>query len=69
MYISTISNREKEVLDLVAQGLSNKEIAEHLNISISTVQNHISKIYEKLGVNNRTKASRIYIQVTGIKNS
>lgn len=51
-----LTNRENEICNLLAKGLYNREIAEKLNISISTVQNHIHKIYKKLGVRNRTEA-------------
>lgn len=51
-----ISDRELEVLILVAQGLSNKEIAGKLFVSINTVKTHLSKLYEKLEVSRRTQA-------------
>lgn len=54
--ISLLSLRENEVLNLLALGLLYKEIAEKLGISISTVRQHIHRIYEKLHVANRTEA-------------
>ncbi|OTG83111.1 response regulator [Acinetobacter sp. ANC 4648] len=51
-----LSGREHEVLTLVAQGLSNKEIALHINLSRYTVESHIKNIYRKLAVCTRTKA-------------
>lgn len=51
-----LSNRELDVLTLVAKGLSNQEIAEELFISISTVKTHASNIYSKLGTKNRAGA-------------
>lgn len=51
-----ISERELEVLALVAQGLSNKEIASKLFVSINTVKTHLSKLYEKLEVSRRIQA-------------
>jgi DNA-binding NarL/FixJ family response regulator len=54
--IETLSNRENEILQLLARGLLYKEIADQLSISISTVRQHIHKIYEKLHVQNRTEA-------------
>jgi ATP/maltotriose-dependent transcriptional regulator MalT len=51
-----ISNRELEVLQLMAGGLSNAEIAEKLFISLNTVKTHLSKIFEKLEVKRRTQA-------------
>ncbi len=51
-----ISARELEILTLVAQGKSNKEIARHLHISQATVKSHLLNIYGKLGVSDRTAA-------------
>jgi len=54
--IETLSGRENEILQLLAKGLLYKEIADQLSISVSTVRQHIHKIYEKLHVQNRTEA-------------
>lgn len=54
--IQELSNREYEVMELLAQGMSNKEIAEELYISEKTVKNHVSNILRKLKVNDRTQA-------------
>jgi DNA-binding NarL/FixJ family response regulator len=54
--ITLLSVRENEVLNLLALGLLYKEIAEKLGISVSTVRQHIHRIYEKLHVQNRTEA-------------
>lgn len=51
-----ISERELEVLELVAEGLSNQEIAGKLFVSINTVKTHLSRLYEKLEVSRRTQA-------------
>ena len=51
-----LTEREVEVLGLVAMGMRNKEIAERLGLSGQTVKNHISAILHKLGVQNRTRA-------------
>ncbi len=51
-----LTNREYEVLTLLAQRLSNKEIAEQLSISLDTVKSHTSNIYSKFVVNNRKQA-------------
>lgn len=51
-----LSAREREILDLVAQGLTNREISEQLNISRYTVECHIKHIYRKLAVPSRTRA-------------
>lgn len=52
----TLSKRELEVLGLVAQGNSNQAIAEALFISEATVKTHLIRIFDKLGVNDRTRA-------------
>lgn len=51
----TTTEREQEVIRLVCQGLSNKEIAYKLSISDSTVRHHLTNIFDKLGVANRQK--------------
>jgi DNA-binding NarL/FixJ family response regulator len=51
-----LSNREREVLDLVAQGFSNKEIAERLGVSLDAVLWHLKHIYQKLHVHSRSEA-------------
>jgi len=53
---SPLSNREVEILDYIARGNSNKEIAKSLRISDQTVKNHITSILKKLSVNDRTAA-------------
>ena len=54
-----ISKREYEVLEQIAQGLSNKEIAEKLFVSESTVKTHVSNIFVKLDAQRRTQAIQI----------
>lgn len=51
-----LTNREGEVVRLLATGMRNREIADHLTISVGTVRKHLNNIYEKLGVNTRTGA-------------
>ena len=52
-----LSPREMEILQLIARGLSNKEIAKELRISRQTVKNHMTSILRKLAVNDRTQAA------------
>ena len=59
-----LSSREFEVLKLVSEGLFNKEIAYKLSISEKTVKNHVSNIFKKIGVSDRTQAA-----VYAIKNN
>ncbi len=51
-----LSKRELEVLNLMARGLSNQEIAAHLFVSLNTIKTHSSKVFEKLDVKRRTQA-------------
>lgn len=51
-----LTERELEILQLMAKGAANKEISRELSISESTVKTHISNIFQKLGVNDRTEA-------------
>ncbi|MEP1124265.1 MAG: response regulator transcription factor [Ilumatobacter sp.] len=54
---STLTEREREVLALLSQGASNREIAVELYLSIDTVKTHVRKVFTKLGVGNRTQAA------------
>lgn len=62
--IDELTKREIEVLKLIAEGLFNKEIASKLNISERTVKNHVSNIFKKIDVSDRTQAA-----VFAIKNN
>jgi DNA-binding CsgD family transcriptional regulator len=52
----TLSNREREILALLADGLGNKQIAARLGISTNTVKTHLELLFEKLGVSSRAEA-------------
>jgi DNA-binding NarL/FixJ family response regulator len=58
----TLTDREKQVLKLVAEGRSNKEVAEVLGISVKTAMSHREHVMEKLGVHNRTELVRFAIK-------
>jgi DNA-binding NarL/FixJ family response regulator len=60
--VEALTERENQVLQLLAHGLANKQIAASLGISEHTVKFHVSSIYSKLGVTNRTEAARIGVQ-------
>ncbi|MEN6315151.1 MAG: response regulator transcription factor [Clostridiaceae bacterium] len=64
---SNLTSREVEVLELIAEGMINKEIAKQLYISEKTVKNHVSNIFRKLNVSDRTQAA-IYAFKHNIKN-
>ena len=57
MPANSLSQRELEVLRLIAEGRSNPQIADELVISLNTVQRHVSNIFDKTGVANRTEAA------------
>ena len=58
-----LSNREREVFQLIAEGLSTREIAETLYVSVSTVKSHKSKIMEKLAIDNPVQLIHFAIQL------
>lgn len=65
--ISTLTNREMELLRAIAKGMSNKDIADLMNISERTVKNHISHIFKKINVEDRTQAAVFAIKNDIIK--
>jgi len=54
--LPALTDRENQVLKLIACGFTNREISGNLSISESTVENHIHNIYTKLGISNRAQA-------------
>ncbi len=54
-----ITRREMEILELIAQGMSNREIAEKLYVSENTIKTHCSRTFEKLGAKRRTQAVQL----------
>lgn len=63
----SLTRREWEVLELVAEGKSNREVAELLCISVNTVEQHLKHIFGKLEVRNRTQAGWNYHQFRDTK--
>ena len=55
--VESLSDREREVLELVMHGLANKAIADRLNVTVAAVKWHLQHIYEKLHVHSRTEAA------------
>lgn len=58
---AALTDREREILGLVGEGLANKEIARRLQIELATVKSHIHNILKKLGVNSRTEAAAVVL--------
>ncbi len=63
--LAVLSEREREVLALVAEGCADKEICARLGITRSTVKNHLTAIYDKWRVRSRTQAAVRFIKITG----
>ncbi|MFD8020108.1 response regulator [Streptomyces lavendulae] len=61
--LAALSERERDVLELIGEGLTNRQIAERLYLSEKTVKNHISRLLGKLGVERRVQAAVIAAQV------
>jgi len=61
--IETLTEREREIIELLAQGLSNKMIASKLYLSVRTVEGHLANIYSRLGVHSRTEAMLIAVRI------
>jgi DNA-binding NarL/FixJ family response regulator len=65
--VENITPRERQILELLSRGLSYKMMAGDLNLSMGTIQTHITRIYKKLHVNCRTEAVLKYVDSTGTK--
>ncbi len=60
--VLVLSPRELEVLRLIANGLTNGEVAERLHVTVHAVKFHLAAIYRRLGVSNRTEAAVFYLR-------
>lgn len=63
--IETLTIKEREILQMVHEGLSNKEIADKLNVEVSTIKTHVSRIYQKTDIKNRKEVAKVarYLQL------
>lgn len=59
----SLTTREREILQLVAEGLTNQDIAEHLSLSVHTVRTHRGNLMEKLGLHSQVEVTRYAIQM------
>ncbi len=62
-----MTRREQDVIDLIAQGRSNKEIASQLNIAVHTVKSHVHNILEKLAIHSRLEVAKLALTSSGSK--
>ena len=60
--VASLSTREREVIQLLAKGMTNKEIADQLVIAESTARNHVSRVFERLGISRRSEAAAFAVQ-------
>jgi DNA-binding CsgD family transcriptional regulator len=60
-----LSSRELEVLSMTSAGCTNREIAKRLGVTVHAVKFHLSSVYRKLGVANRTEAAVAFLQSGG----
>lgn len=63
--LAPLTEREKETLRLLAEGKSNKEMADLLCVSVETIKSHLQTIYRKLGVKSRTEAAILFLREHG----
>jgi DNA-binding NarL/FixJ family response regulator len=58
---ASLTEREQEIMNLISQGLTNRDIAERFVLSEKTVKNHVNRIYSKLGATNRAQATALWL--------
>lgn len=64
--LGSLTARERELLEALANGRTNAQLARELDISLNTVKFHLKNLFEKMGVDNRTQAAAKYLQQGGI---
>jgi two-component system, NarL family, nitrate/nitrite response regulator NarL len=62
--LRALTPREREVLEVVASGVTNAEAAERLDLSVHAIKFHLAGVYTRLGVSNRTEAAVAYLRLT-----
>jgi two-component system nitrate/nitrite response regulator NarL len=63
--MGALTPRELEVLEMISAGLTNAEAAKRLDLSVHGIKFHLTEIYRRLGVSNRTEAAVSYLRLTG----
>jgi len=62
---SGFTPRQAEIIDLIASGMADKEIAKHLGVSVSTIRTHLQRLYKGIGARNRAQAVAEYLDTSG----
>ena len=62
--VPSLTPRELQVLEMIANGMTNAEAARRLSLSVHAIKFHLAAIYRRLGVNNRTEAAVAYLRFT-----
>lgn len=63
--VASLTPRELEVLEMISSGLTNAEAAKRLDLSVHGIKFHLTEIYRRLGVTNRTEAAVSYLRLVG----
>jgi two-component system, NarL family, nitrate/nitrite response regulator NarL len=63
--LRTLSPREAQVMQLMTEGMTNRQIAGHLSVTVHAVKFHLASIYRKLEVHNRTEAAVAFLEASG----
>jgi DNA-binding NarL/FixJ family response regulator len=63
--LRSLSPREAQVMQLMTEGMTNRQIAGHLSVTVHAVKFHLASIYRKLEVHNRTEAAVAFLEASG----